>query len=182
MEWPTTVTIVDDMRHARLVADLLTNIAWINKPPDYVLNEVVPGALGKDNLREEDVQQLLAKVRDAVKELAESQPEYFRDKTEFIHVRNENDVMHAIQRLRQPGPALAFIDFNYGKAKDAHLSLRREYEQISDEWKLAGDEDEVVLFGGESSCKGFADAARCACDERYLHRSLSVSTGVTNEK
>ena len=46
----------------------------------------------------------------------------------------------------------------------------------------AGDEDKVVLFGGESSGKGFANAARCACDERYLHRSLSVSTGVRHEK
>lgn len=140
MEWPTFVTIVDDLRNAELVERFLADISWVTQSPDFFLAEVAKGLLGTEDLTAAVIKSRLEDIPQVAKDLAESRPKYFKDITTFIHIRTDNDVEAALQRLQTAGPSIAFIDFNYGAALgSAHARLSREYMTISQEWKQASE-------------------------------------------
>ena len=137
INWPDTVTIVDDSTNGESLQEWLHDLSWMIRPEDFVFKFAEHTTL-------EDVRKLLLILTPQVRLLAEEEPTYFAEKiadehrASFIHLDGESKVVLALQRLRQGKNTLAFLDFDYKMAGSLALTLiDEEYQKCPKSWQLA---------------------------------------------
>jgi hypothetical protein len=152
MRWPDIIVIVDDSARAEELRNLLEHPdEWIgnvraNLPTD-VLRTQSDDIEELENLIRSMDQRLIGAMRDQRSGLAQT--------IISCHVRDESDVERAITALRQPGTAIAFVDFDYA-ASPAFPLIKRLYSELCNApWTAADPLDSSI--GGRLFSSVFGD-------------------------